>query len=279
MSWIKDLISPKTRQWEDFYRNRWQHDKVVRSTHGANCTGGCSWMIHVKNGIVVWETQALDYPIIDKNLPPYEPRGCQRGISASWYLYSPVRVKYPLVRGALLDIFREEKNRHGDAMTAWENIQNDPEKRNRYLNARGKGGLRRVSWDEALEIISIANISTVKKYGPDRLVGFSPIPAMSMIPLQEVPGFCRGWCKPSFLTGLRFAPRSPKRGEQTDVAESADWYNAKFIAACGSNVAQTRTPDVISPKHAKEKQWFFPRLNAQEKADEWIPIHAGRGAF
>ena len=98
MSWIKDLISPKTRQWEDFYRNRWQFDKVVRSTHGANCTGGCSWMIHIKNGVVVWETQALDYPIIDKNLPPYEPRGCQRGISASWYLYSPIRVKYPLVQ-------------------------------------------------------------------------------------------------------------------------------------------------------------------------------------
>ena len=62
MSWIQDLISPKTRKWEDFYRNRWQHDKVVRSTHGVNCTGGCSWNIHVKDGIVVWETQALDYP-------------------------------------------------------------------------------------------------------------------------------------------------------------------------------------------------------------------------
>ena len=109
MSWIKDLISPKTRQWEDFYRNRWQFDKVVRSTHGANCTGGCSWMIHVKNGVVVWETQALDYPIIDKNLPPYEPRGCQRGISYSWYLYSPLRVKYPYIRGALVDLWRKAR--------------------------------------------------------------------------------------------------------------------------------------------------------------------------
>jgi len=77
MSWIKDLISPKTRQWEEFYRNRYQHDKVVRSTHGVNCTGGCSWNIHVKDGIVVWETQAMDYPLLEKSLPPYEPRGCQ----------------------------------------------------------------------------------------------------------------------------------------------------------------------------------------------------------
>lgn len=100
MSWIKDMISPKARQWEEFYRNRFQHDKTVRSTHGVNCTGGCSWNIHVKDGIVVWETQALDYPLLESSLPHYEPRGCQRGISFSWYLYSPVRVKYPLIRGA-----------------------------------------------------------------------------------------------------------------------------------------------------------------------------------
>ena len=27
------------RQADDFYRDRWSHDKVVRSTHGVNCTG------------------------------------------------------------------------------------------------------------------------------------------------------------------------------------------------------------------------------------------------
>ena len=32
-------------------------------------------------------------------------------------------------------------------------------------------------------------------------------------------------------------------GEQTDVPESADWYNSNFIIAWGSNVPQTRTPD------------------------------------
>ena len=81
MSWIEDIISPKTRKWEEFYRNRFQHDRIVRSTHGVNCTGGCSWQIHVKDGIVVWETQQVDYPLLEGSLPPYEPRGCQRGIS------------------------------------------------------------------------------------------------------------------------------------------------------------------------------------------------------
>ena len=45
------------RGWEDTYRNRWRHDKIVRSTHGVNCTGSCSWKIYVKSGIVTWETQ------------------------------------------------------------------------------------------------------------------------------------------------------------------------------------------------------------------------------
>jgi nitrate reductase alpha subunit len=34
----------------------------VRSTHGVNCTGSCSWKIYVKGGIVTWETQQTDYP-------------------------------------------------------------------------------------------------------------------------------------------------------------------------------------------------------------------------
>lgn len=52
-----------SREWEDSYRQRWQHDKVVRSTHGVNCTGSCSWKIYVKNGLVTWETQQTDYPV------------------------------------------------------------------------------------------------------------------------------------------------------------------------------------------------------------------------
>jgi nitrate reductase alpha subunit len=39
-------------------------------------------------------------------------------------------------------------------------------------------------------------------------------------------------------------PASPMVwGEQTDVPESADWYNSNYIIAWGSNVPQTRTPD------------------------------------
>ena len=109
--WITDIVDPETRSWEEFYRNRWAHDKVVRSTHGVNCTGSCGWNIYVKEGIVTWEMQVLDYPLLDETVPPYEPRGCQRGISFSWYLYSPLRVKFPYMRGALMDLWQEAKGK------------------------------------------------------------------------------------------------------------------------------------------------------------------------
>src|SRR5581483_4903808 len=181
MGWIRDLVDPGARQWEEMYRNRWQHDHVVRSTHGVNCTGSCSWAVFVKDGIVTWEMQQTDYPLLEPHLPPYEPRGCQRGMSASWYVYSPIRVKYPYLRGVLLDFWRAARARHADPVEAWRAIVEDPEKRARYQRARGKGGFRRTTWEEALELVAAACLYTARRWGPDRVFGFSPIPAMSYL--------------------------------------------------------------------------------------------------
>lgn len=160
--WIRDERSADRRGWEQFYRNRWQHDKIVRSTHGVNCTGGCSWGIYVKDGIVTWEMQQLDYPMLQDGIPPYEPRGCQRGISYSWYLYSPIRVRYPYVRGALLDLWKAARAEHDDPVDAWRSLVEDPVKRARWQVARGKGGFRRFDWDTALELIAAANLYTIQ---------------------------------------------------------------------------------------------------------------------
>lgn len=283
--WIKDEIDPKLRSWEEFYRNRWQHDKVVRSTHGVNCTGGCSWQICVKEGIVTWEMQQLDYPSLEASLPPYEPRGCQRGISFSWYLYSPLRVKYPYIRGTLLDIYKQARDEHEDPVKAWTAMVEDPEARARWQTARGKGGFRRASWDTVLEIMAAANIYTIKKHGPDRIAGFSPIPAMSMI------SYAAGSRMLQLMGGISLSfydwycdlpPASPETwGEQTDVQESADWYNAKMLAVMGSNLNMTRTPDchfAAEARHNGSKMWVFaPDFNQVAKyADEWVSLNAGQ---
>jgi nitrate reductase alpha subunit len=59
------------RQADTFYRDRWSHDKVVRSTHGVNCTGSCSWKVYVKDGIITWESQQTDYPSVGPDKPEY----------------------------------------------------------------------------------------------------------------------------------------------------------------------------------------------------------------
>ena len=221
MSWILELVNPQERKWEEFYRNRWQHDNVIRSTHGVNCTGGCSWAIYVKDGIVTWEMQQTDYPLLERSLPPYEPRGCQRGISASWYVYSPIRVKYPYVRGPLLDLWREAKGKNSNPVQAWAAMIDDPEKRARIQRARGKGGFRRAKWDEVSELIAAASLHTARKYGPDRVMGFSPIPAMSFFSYAAGSRFLQlfGGVNMSFYDWYADLPTSFPEvwGDQTDV--------------------------------------------------------------
>ncbi|MBD8261755.1 nitrate reductase subunit alpha [Pantoea agglomerans] len=235
------------RDWEDGYRSRWQHDKIVRSTHGVNCTGSCSWKIYVKNGLVTWETQQTDYPRTRPDLPNHEPRGCPRGASYSWYLYSANRLKYPLMRKKLIQLWRDAKAQHSDPVDAWASIISNPEKARSYKQARGRGGFVRASWQEVNEMIAAANICTAKTYGPDRIMGFSPIPAMSMVSYAAGARYLSligGTCLSFYDWYCDLPPASPMTwGEQTDVPESADWYNSSYIIAWGSNVPQTRTPD------------------------------------
>ena len=236
----------ESREWENSYRARWQYDKIVRSTHGVNCTGSCSWKIYVKNGLVTWETQQTDYPRTRPDLPNHEPRGCPRGASYSWYLYSANRLKYPLVRGALLRLWREAR-RTMSPVEAWASIVSDPARAKSYKSQRGMGGFARVRWEEANEIIAASNLYTVKQHGPDRVIGFSPIPAMSMVSYASGARYLSllgGACLSFYDWYCDLPPSSPQVwGEQTDVPESADWYNSRYIIAWGSNVPQTRTPD------------------------------------
>jgi nitrate reductase alpha subunit len=274
----------KDRDWESSYRGRWAHDKVVRSTHGVNCTGSCSWNVYVKDGLVTWENQAVDYPSPGAEMPDYEPRGCPRGASFSWYQYSPLRLKYPYVRGSLLSIYREARARLGDPVDAWAEIVEDENKLRLYRRQRGKGGFVRASWDEVLELIAAAHVYTIKRYGPDRVIGFSPIPAMSMASYAAGTRFLSlvGGTILSFYDWYAdLPPASPQAfGDQTDVPESGDWWNAGYLIVWGTNLPTTRTPDahfmtearyrglkvvVVSPDYAEHTKF----------ADHWLAAEPG----
>jgi nitrate reductase alpha subunit len=278
------IVTNEDRQWEDAYRHRWAHDKVVRSTHGVNCTGGCSWKIFVKNGLVAFEMQQTDYPRTREDLPDHEPRGCQRGASFSWYLYSPQRIKYPLIRGRLLDLYRSERKSGKDPVEAWAAIQADENKRKKYTAVRGLGGFVRADWQEVKEIVAAANVYTVKKYGPDRIFGFSPIPAMSQISYASGARYLSligGACGSFYDWYCDLPAASPQTwGEQTDVPESADWYNSTYIIVCGSSLPTTRTPDAhfvseVRYKGAKVISMAPDYAEYCKASDLWMPVNPG----
>ncbi|WP_156250438.1 nitrate reductase subunit alpha [Pseudactinotalea terrae] len=283
----RTLYKKGGREGDVFYRDRWSHDKVVRSTHGVNCTGSCSWKVYVKDGIITWESQQTDYPTAGADRPDYEPRGCPRGAAFSWYTYSPTRVRYPYVRGVLLEMFREARHRLGDPVAAWASIVEDPERAARYKKARGKGGLVRCSWDEASEMFAAAHVHTIRRWGPDRIAGFSPIPAMSMVSHASGARWTSliGGAMLSFYDWYADLPvASPQIfGDQTDVPESGDWWDASYLMMWGSNVPVTRTPDahwmaearyrgqkvvVVAPDYADNVKF----------ADEWLPAAPGTDA-
>src|SRR5512143_3375428 len=274
------------RSWEQAYRQRWSHDKIVRSTHGTNCTGSCSWKIYVKGGVVTWETQQTDYPRTRPDLPNHEPRGCSRGASYSWYLYSANRLKYPMVRGRLIRLWREQRKTLGP-VDAWAAIVENPQSAKSYKSMRGLGGFVRSTWDEVNEIVAAANVYTIKKYGPDRIAGFSPIPAMSMA------SYAAGSRYLSLIGGVNLSfydwycdlpPSSPQTwGEQTDVPESADWYNSGFLILWGSNVPQTRTPDAHFYTEARyrgaKSVVICPDYSEASKfGDLWLAVKQGTDA-
>ena len=167
---------------------------------------------------------------------------------------------------------------------AWAHIVDNPQRAKAYKTARGKGGLVRATWDEAAELVAAAYVHTIQKWGPDRVAGFSPIPAMSMVSHASGARFTSliGGSMLSFYDWYADLPvASPQVfGDQTDVPESGDWWDAGYLVMWGSNVPVTRTPDahwmtearyrgqkvvVVSPDYADNVKF----------ADEWLAIRPG----
>ena len=125
--------------FEDVYRGKWKWDSVAKGTHFVNCwyQRGCNWNVYVKDGVVWREEQAGIYEPIDPKIPDYNPRGCQKGACYSERMYDESRLRHPLKR----------------------------------VGARGKGGWKRVSWDEALTDIADKVIDVmVSSDGPGSIV-------------------------------------------------------------------------------------------------------------
>ena len=169
-------------------------------------------------------------------------------------------------------------------MKAWAHVVDNPLRAKAYKSARGKGGLVRATWDEATEMVAAAYVHTIRKWGPDRVAGFSPIPAMSMVSHASGARFTSlvGGTMLSFYDWYADLPvASPQVfGDQTDVPESGDWWDAGYLIMWGSNVPVTRTPDAHWMAEARYRGQkviaVAPDYADNVKfADEWLPARPG----
>ena len=142
----------------------------------------------------------------------------------------------------------------------------------------------RVHSKEAYELISACLLYTIKTYGPDRLAGFTPIPAMSMVSFGAGVRFLSllgGECLSFYDWYADLPPASPQVwGEQTDVPEAADWYNSDYIIMWGSNIPLTRTPDAHFMTEARYKGTKVVAVSPDyaenvKFADDWLAPEPG----
>ncbi|MCC5793437.1 MAG: molybdopterin-dependent oxidoreductase [Chromatiales bacterium] len=119
--------------WEDIMRQKWTWDRVVRGSRGINCTGHCAFNVYVKNGVVWREEQQGEYGRSGEDTPDYGPRGCQKGVRHSKYMYGRQRVLYPMKR----------------------------------IGERGEGKWERISWEQAIDEVTDRMIEHVTESGPN----------------------------------------------------------------------------------------------------------------
>ena len=273
------------REGDAFYRDRWAHDKVVRSTHGVNCTGSCSWKVYVKDGIITWESQQTDYPSVGPGparvrAPRLPPR---RGVLLVHLLAHPGALPVRARRAA------------GDVPRG----QGPPRRPGAGLGRRR----RRPRAGPALQ-----GRPRQGRPGPGELGGghrdrrrrprahHQGAGARTASPGSRRSRRCR-WCRTprapgsstssaarccSFYDWYADLPvASPQVfGDQTDVPESGDWWDAGYLIMWGSNLPVTRTPDAHWMTEARYRGQkviaVAPDYADNVKfADEWLPARPG----
>ncbi len=81
-----------------------------------------------------------------------------------------------------------------------------------------------------------SNVYTIKNYGPDRVAGFCQFRQCRWFLTRRVRAISRCWRYLLKLLRLVLRPAScvsATWGEQTDVPESADWYNSSYTSPGG----------------------------------------------
>ena len=241
----------------DLRRPLWDWDKVVKGSHLTNCAyqQACNFNIYIKDGVVVREEQAANYPPRnDPAVPDFNPRGCQKGACYAHRLYDPTRVKYPMKR----------------------------------IGPRGSGKWKRVSWDEALGEVADAIIDTAIKEGPGVIVQGGGTRVMNAGSEGSAPTtFFLGLGAP--LSNVTADNGDDHQGVALTmgkiiIADSADnWFYSDMILIWGGNPAYTNIPNFHFVSEARYNGTKIVAITPDYSpsaihADLWVPVNVGSDA-
>ena len=210
---LRIALREPTGAFEDLYRQKWTWDRVVRGTHGINCAGTCAFNVYVKNGIVWREEQQAEYGASGDS-PDYGPRGCQKGLRHSKYMYGPQRILYPMKR----------------------------------VGERGDGKWERVTWEQAADEIADKFIDVVTQHGPQAIsLGTGTqlsLKRASMAGLARF-GALGGLTMPEMYSGVGDLPSGlwATTGENMAGDTMGAIFQSKCCLVWCSNPAATRIPD------------------------------------
>jgi anaerobic selenocysteine-containing dehydrogenase len=245
---LRSLTRRPNHSWEDLYRDRISFETKVRTTDTPNCTGACGFNVYVRNGMVSRVEPSDDYPDSE-----YGPRDCLKGATYYKRVYSPDRIKYPLMR----------------------------------VGKRGEGKWKRISWDEAFDHIASEFRRIGGKYGNDTVWVFPPVPATGLVRqgagtrFAAVNGFGIG----TFYNWYGDLPLSHPItwNVQTEEHEFKDVLNTRYCIIWGSNVVETRLPDAhfFTDIRARGVKLVYvsPFYDATAtKSDEWLRPRPGTDA-
>jgi DMSO reductase family type II enzyme molybdopterin subunit len=243
------------RNWEDLYRKEWTWDKVGRGTHYGNCWYqlGCCFNIYVKDGIIVREEQAAEYPQTNPEVPDYNPRGCQKGSCYSERMYTRSRIKYPLKR----------------------------------LGKRGEGKWQRVSWDQALDEIADTMLEVIMKEGSDTIVW--DVGTQLSIGNQGMGLFRLGNLLGTPILDTNTEIGDDRQGAGITLGKISfgssidDWFYSDLFFIWGANPFYTQIPNCHFFLEARYNGTkiiaISPDYNPSSiHADLWVPINVGTDA-
>jgi anaerobic dimethyl sulfoxide reductase subunit A len=232
--------------FEDVVQAQASEGQWVASACWGNCGGRCLNKAFVVDGIVTRQKTDDTHP----DSPDFpQQRGCSRGRSQRQRVFGADRLKYPMKRAH------------------WEPGGGDK-------SLRGKDEWVRISWDEAIDIVTSEYKRITEKYGANSVLwGTNALAAAG--------GYTNTWGSTSSGTWAYTAPRvigdyANAGNDRFELRKSklVVMWSTDPITSSGGNPAY----NYLQAKKAGAKFIFIdPYYNpsAQVLADEWIPIRPG----